>query len=176
MKKPKLKKGLVQVYTGNGKGKTTASLGLALRASGAGLKVYIMQFLKGKPYSEKNALRKIKNVTIERCGKDCFIVKKANKVDIKQAKNGLEKAIRKISSGRYDLVILDEAIIAVDLGLIKLEELLKAVRQRPDFVEIVLTGRYCPRGLIKEADLVTKMVDIKHPFSKDIKARRGIEY
>ena len=172
----KLKKGLVQIYTGNGKGKTTAALGLALRAAGAGLKVYILQFIKGKTYSELKALKKIKNIKIRQCGRGCFIKKKPKRIDIECAQNGLVEARKNILSGKYDLFILDEINIALNLGLIKNEEIVDLIRRKPRTAEILLTGRYCPKTLLKYADLVTEMKEIKHPYQKGIKARLGIEY
>lgn len=171
----KLKKGLVQIYTGSGKGKTTAALGLALRAAGAGLNVYILQFIKGKPYSELAALKNIKNIKIEQCGRGCFIKNKPQKADIEAAVKGVLKAETNILSGIYDVVILDEANIALNLGLISVKDIRDMIRNKPHNVELVLTGRSCPRALLKEADLVTEMREIKHPYAKGITARRGIE-
>src|SRR4030043_914532 len=119
-----LKKGLVQIYTGNGKGKTTAALGLAMRASGAGLKVYICQFIKGKFYSEINAVKKTRNIRIEQYGRGCFIKKRPKKIDAQYAQIGLEKARKNCFSGDYDIVILDELNIALKLGLVKIEDVL----------------------------------------------------
>ena len=172
----KLKKGLVQIYTGNGKGKTTAALGLALRAAGAGLKVYIGQFIKSKAYSEIKTLKKIKNIKVEQYGKGCFIKKRPKKIDIEYAQKGLSKAEKNIVSGKYDVVILDEANIALDLGLIQIKDVFNLIKHKPVSVELVLTGRYCPRKLLKYAALVTEMKDIKHPYKKSVKARLGIEY
>ncbi len=172
----KLKKGLVQVYTGNGKGKTTAAFGLALRASGAGFKVYIGQFIKSKAYSEIKALKKIKNIKIEQYGRGCFIKRKPKKIDIEYAQKGLGKAQKNIMSGKYDMIILDEVIITLKLGMIKTKDIVNTIKRKPRSVELVLTGRYCPRGLLKHADLVTEMKEVKHPYRKGIKARLGIEY
>lgn len=172
----KLKKGLVQIYTGNGKGKTTAALGLALRAVGAGLKVYIGQFIKSKAYSEIKTIKKIKNIKIEQYGRGCFIKGKPKKIDIEYAQKGLSEAEKNIVSGKYDVVILDEANIALDLGLIQIKDVFNLIKHKPVSVELVLTGRYCPRKLLKYAALVTEMKDIKHPYKKNVKARLGIEY
>lgn len=169
-----MKKGLVEIYTGNGKGKTTAALGLALRASGAGLKVYIVQFIKGKPYSEIKSLKKIKNIKIEQCGRGCFIKKPCSK-DFECARNGLISAGKNIMSKKYDLVILDEINVALKLGLVKTADLIDIIKNKPRSVELVLTGRYCPRSLFKYADLLTEMKEIKHPYQKGIKARLGVE-
>ena len=172
----RLKKGLVQIYTGNGKGKTTAALGLALRAAGAGLNVYIGQFIKNKAYSEIKTLKKIKNIKIEQYGRGCFIKKKPKKIDVEYAQRGLSKAQNNIVSGKYDIVILDEANIALDLGLIKIKDVFNLIKHKPISVELILTGRYCPRKLLKYAGLVTEMKEVKHPYRKGIKARLGIEY
>ncbi|MBN1353135.1 MAG: cob(I)yrinic acid a,c-diamide adenosyltransferase, partial [Candidatus Omnitrophica bacterium] len=145
-----LKRGLVQVYTGDGKGKTTAALGLALRASGAGLRVHIIQFIKGKTYSELKALKKIKNITVEQCGRGCFIRRKPAKTDIKRARTGLEKIRKYISdNNKRDLFILDEVNIAMALGLIKESDIIELLKTKPYRCEIILTGRYCPRGILK---------------------------
>ena len=172
----RLRKGLVQIYTGNGKGKTTAALGLALRASGAGLRVYILQFIKGKTYSELKALEKIRNIKVEQCGRGCFIRKKPDKKDIEYAQKGLEKSRETIMSGKYGVVILDEVNIALKLGLIKVKSIVDIIKHKPASIELILTGRYCPRTLAKHADLITEMKKIKHPYTKGVKARRGIEF
>ena len=172
----RLKKGLVHIYTGNGKGKTTAAFGLALRASGAGCKVYICQFVKGKVYNEIKALRKIKNIKVEQFGTGCFIRKKPSQKDAEWARKGLLNAEKNIQSGKYDVVMLDEINIALYFGLITAKEVLAVIDRKPGRVELVLTGRYAPQALIKRADLVTEMREVKHPYQKGIKARPGIEY
>jgi cob(I)alamin adenosyltransferase len=171
-----LTKGLVQVYTGNGKGKTTAALGLTLRAAGAGLKVYIMQFIKRSAYSEIRALAKLKSVTIDQCGRGCFIKGKPKPVDIAHARAGLAKAAKRIASGKYSLVILDELNVALNAGLIKTKDVIRIIQKKPKKVELVLTGRYCPSCVMKHADLVTEMRKIRHPYDKGLPARRGIEF
>jgi len=125
----RLKRGLVQVYTGDGKGKTTAALGLALRAAGAGLKVYICQFIKSGAYSENKALKKIKNIRIEQCGRGCFIKGKPDRKDVKAAERGLAKARRRILSGKCDVAILDEANVALKFGLIGLGDIMDIINQ-----------------------------------------------
>ena len=172
----KLKKGLVQVYTGNGKGKTTAAFGLALRAAGAGLKVYILQFVKGRFYSELAAFKRIKGVKIAQCGRGCFIKGKPKQQDRDLAEKGLLKAGANIMSGIYDVVILDEVNIALHFGLLNTKEIIVLIEKKPKNVELVLTGRYCPKAILKHAQLATDMREIKHPYQKSIKARRGIEY
>ena len=168
--------GLIQVYTGDGKGKTTAALGLALRAAGAGLKVFIGQFLKGAEYSEIKAMRQLApGIEIKQYGRRCFIKDKPDEEDIRLAQNGLVEMESVIQSGDYDLVILDEANIAVYYNLFSVDELLKVVQNRPKQVEIVITGRNADSRIIAAADLVTEMREIKHYYQKGIAARLGIE-
>ena len=167
---------MIQVYTGEGKGKTTAALGLALRASGAGLKVYIGQFVKGRCYSEVKALKKIQEITLEQCGRSCFIKKKPAPADILCAKTGWERVKKVIASKRYQLIILDEILIALHFKLLDKSEVLKLLKKIPKKTEIILTGRYAPPEILKLADLVSEIKEVKHYFKKGIKARKGIEY
>ncbi len=167
--------GYVQVYTGNGKGKTTASFGLALRAAMAGKKVFIGQFVKGMPYSELKVPEYIKNIEIKQYGADCFIVKAPTEHDIKIARDGLAEMSRILKEGKHDVVIMDEANIALFYKLFSVDELLEAVRNRSEHVEVVITGRYAPQELIDFADLVTEMKEIKHYYTKGVEARTGIE-
>ena len=167
---------MIQVYTGNGKGKTTAALGLALRAAGAGLKVYIAQFIKGKPYSELKGLRRFKNIKVEQFGRGCFIKKSPARIDKELAQKGLERVKNILSTKIYDLVILDEINIALQLGLLDLREVVKILKDAPKKVELVLTGRYAKPGILKSADLVTEFREVKHYFRKNIPARKGIEF
>jgi len=166
----------MQGYVQVGKGKTTAALGLALRAVGAGLKVFIGQFAKGMEYSEIKTIReKIPEITIHQYGKDCFIVNKPTVDDIKLARRGLAEISDIIQSGEYDLVILDEANIAVHFGLFSIAELLKLIRSKPENLELIITGRKAHPELVKAADLVTEMLEIKHYYHHGVKARQGIE-
>jgi len=167
---------LIQIYTGNGKGKTTAALGLAVRAAGAGLKVYIAQFIKGKRYSELRALKNFKNIKIEQFGRGCFIRGKPEKKDIALAKKGLEKIKQAITARRFDLIILDEINIATRLKLIKVSDLLSVLKKARPKTELVLTGRYAHPKILKVADLVSEIKEVKHYFNKGIKARKGIEF
>jgi cob(I)alamin adenosyltransferase len=170
-------KGLLQVYTGNGKGKTTAALGLALRAAGAGQRVFIAQFVKGMKYSELNSLKRLRpRVTVKQYGLKRFIRGKASQKDVAAARKGLKEAGRVIASGKYDLVVLDEANIATYFNLFRPEELLNIILRRPANVEIVVTGRYADKRVIDAADLVTEMRDVKHYFAEGVRARRGIEH
>lgn len=168
--------GYIHVYTGNGKGKTTAALGLAVRAACAGKKVYIGQFIKGSKYSELDIVKYIPNITIEQYGRGCFIGNNPTSEDIKMAKAGLEKAKNVIKSGSYDIVILDEINIAIHLGLITYKDVIDTIMQSPKDLELVLTGRYAPPQIIEVADLVTDMVEVKHYYKCGVQAREGIEF
>ena len=172
------RKGLIQLYTGNGKGKTTAALGLALRASGKNLKVYIIQFMKGRiNYGELNSVEHLPGVTIEQFGRPDF-VNRANpaQVDIELAVKGLHRAKEIISSGEFDVVILDEINIALDYRLIPETEVVEMLDSRPGHVEIVCTGRYAPRSLLDMADLVSVVAELKHPFREGFDSREGIDF
>jgi len=173
-----LNKGLIQVYTGQGKGKTTAALGLALRAAGQGLRVYIAQFMKGQPHSgELTALKKQPNITLRQFGRAGFVdPKNPAPEDIELARKGLAQSRHEIHSGRYDLVILDELNLVTSWGLVELEEVLSLIKEKPQGIELVLTGREAPPEVIALADLVTEMVEVKHPFQEGIASRRGIDY
>jgi cob(I)alamin adenosyltransferase len=169
--------GLVQVYTGNAKGKTTAALGLALRAMGNGLKVAMVQFMKTPQYYGEYEISKLlPNFTLLPMGRDCLIYAgKAKQEDYDAAEAALRKAEELIQSRKYDLVIIDEVNVAIYMGLVKVEDVVRVVKQRPSHVEVVLTGRYAPPEIIELADLVTEMRLIKHPFDKGVQARDGIE-
>lgn len=168
--------GKIQVYTGRGKGKTTAALGLALRAAGAGLRVYIGQFIKGRSYSENKALQKIKNIKMEQFGRGCFIKGQPKKKDKELVRKGLEKVKRVMAQGKYDMVILDEINVALKFGLLDLDEVVKLIENKPGGIEMVLTGRYAPAKILKLADLVTEMKEVKHYYKKGVPARKGIEF
>jgi len=173
-----LERGLIQVYTGNGKGKTTAALGLAMRAAGQGLKVYIIQFMKGWPhYGELETVKLIPNITLRQFGTPNFVYKgRATQEDIEGAKAALEEAHRAMRSGEYDVIILDELNVALDFELVSLEDVLSLLDKKPENVELVLTGRNAHPEIIKRAHLVTEMKEIKHPFRQGISGRKGIEY
>ena len=169
-------KGYIHVYTGNGKGKTTAALGLALRASGAGLSVYIAQFVKGMEYSELKAMEKLsESVAIKQYGRDCFIYKEPGKEDIQAAQDGLREVKEIMTSGKYKVIILDEANIATYFNLFSVDDLLDFIHAKPEDVELVITGRMADPRIIEEADLVTEMKEIKHYYEKGVQAREGIE-
>ena len=171
-----LKRGYVQVYTGSGKGKTTAAMGLALRAAGAGLKVFMGQFLKAAPCGERRALRRFRgNVTVKTYGRRCFVRGTPSDADVQAAAAGLKHAESALVSGKYDVVILDEVCVAVRLGLLAVGAVLSVVDRKPVGVELVLTGRNAHRRIIERADLVTEMRQVKHYYARGVKARRGIE-
>ncbi len=171
-------KGLVQVFTGNGKGKTTAALGTAIRALGHGLRVYIVSFLKGDyPYGEWNILSQLPGVDFARFGSREFIdPENIRTEDREQARQALAAAREAMLSGGYALVVLDEVNIAVSWKLVELDDVIRLINDKPRNVELILTGRRADDKLIQLADLVTECRNIKHPYEKGIKARRGIEY
>lgn len=169
--------GLVQVYTGDGKGKTTAALGLVLRAWGRGLNACLVQFMKkGEDYGEIQALRKL-GVELYQFGADRLITKgSVHPEDIQLAHRALAFAEVLLESGEYDVIVLDEINVAMFFGLVDPEEVLGVLRKRRRGVEVILTGRNAPPEIIEEADLVTRMVAEKHPYDKGVIARAGIEY
>jgi cob(I)alamin adenosyltransferase len=174
----KAEPGLVHLYTGDGKGKTTSALGLILRASGQGLRCCLVQFMKGKyPYGEIKALRKLKTVTVKQFGTLDFVRKgKQQTVDIKEARKALAFVSKALSSGCFDLVILDEVCVAEYMGLISLDEILQAVKNRAPGVETVLTGRKAHKKLLAIADYITRFEKVAHPYDKGTLARKGIEF
>jgi len=171
-------KGMVQVFTGTGKGKTSAALGAVIRALGHGLKVFIVFFMKGKyPYGEFSTLSRLPDVDVASFGLRCLTDRaNINPEEIEQAKLAMSAAREAMLSGNYDLVVLDEVNVAVNFKLIELDEVVRLIGDKPRNVELVLTGRYADARLIELADLVTEMVKIKHPYDKGVKARKGIEY
>ncbi len=174
----KLEKGLVQVYTGDGKGKTSAAFGLALRAAGRGLKVYIIQFIKGGfDYGELYVVDKVQGITLKAFGRGKFVLAKPpEKEDVKLAQEALQLAEKVLEDAEYDVVILDEINVALSLQLIELDRVLQLIKSKPKHVELVLTGRGAPKEIIQLADLVTEMKEIKHPYVRGVPARKGIEY
>lgn len=171
----KQNKGYIHLYTGNGKGKTTAAIGLAVRAACAGFKVYIGQFVKGMKYSEVKISEYLPNIVIEQYGKDCFIEKAPTDDDVERANCGLDKIREVLTSDTYDMVILDEVTIALYFKLFSVEELISVLKERKDNIEVILTGRYADEKLVELADLVTEMKEIKHYYTSGVEAREGIE-
>jgi len=172
-----LEKGYIHVYTGSGKGKTTAALGLGLRAAGAGFNVYMIQFMKGRRYSELDAVENIKNFTIVQHGRDEFVSKEnPEQIDIDLALKGFKHAQEILKKGKYDMVILDEINVAVDYNLISLEDVLQLIEEKPEKLELILTGRYVHPELVKISDLVTEMLEIKHPYQQGVMARKGVDF
>jgi len=172
------KKGLVQVFTGDGKGKTSAALGIVLRALGHGLRVYIVYFMKGDyPYGERNVLSKFPNVKFASFGSQEFVdPANVKPEEIAQARQALEAARKAMLSGNYDLVVLDEVNVAVSWKLVALDEVVRLIEDKPPNVELILTGRHADTKLVQLADLVTECLKIKHPYDKGITARKGIDY
>ena len=169
-------KGYVQVYTGDGKGKTTAAIGLAVRAVGGGLKVFMGQFVKGMDYSELKSLERLSpQIKVKQYGRAKFVHGKPTEEDVAAARSGYEEIKEVIVSGQYDLVILDEANIAVYFKLFSVEDLLVLIDEKPESVELVFTGRKAEPKLIERADLVTEMKEIKHYYGGGVLAREGIE-
>ena len=172
------RQGRLQVYTGNGKGKTTASLGLAVRAACSGMRVYIGQFMKGQSYSELCLPRRFPEITMEQYGTPDFILpgEKPSEKDIHLAEKGLLSVSAAMQSGDFDMVIADEICVAVYMGLLKEQHVLELAAVRPASIEVVFTGRYASDSLIKAADLVTEMMEIKHYYNTEkLSARTGIE-
>lgn len=190
-------KGYVQVYTGNGKGKTTAALGITMRASGAGKKIAFIQFMKALGYSEQKVLPTLPGVTWKTLGKPFFIAKAGSISEedlaqyggacvvfeeghppeeyVKMISDGFAETREMIRSGDYDMVVLDEINCAMYFGLISVEEVLDLIRTKPEHTELILTGRCAPDEIIDAADLVTEMREIKHYYNEGVEARKGIE-
>ncbi len=171
-------RGLVYIFTGDGKGKTSAALGVVLRALGHGMRVHITYFMKGDyPYGERAILSKLPNVTMASFGSREFINPANIKPEeIEQTKLALATAREAIFSGNYDLVVLDEVNIAVAWKLVELDEVVKLISDKPQNVELILTGRRADTKLVQLADLVTEMLKIKHPYDEGVLARKGIDY
>lgn len=169
-------KGYVQVYTGDGKGKTTAAIGLSIRAAGAGLKVYIAQFIKIGDYSEIKALKRFSDlITVEQFGLGRFIKGKPSKEDMEAARTWIEKVKSLMQSSGYDIIILEEANVAAKCSLISVNDILDLISSKPENMELVITGRGAAPEIIEKADLVTEMKEIKHYFNIGVPARTGIE-
>jgi cob(I)alamin adenosyltransferase len=171
-----MQRGYIQVYTGSGKGKTTAALGLALRAAGAGLRVFIAQFVKQQRCSEHKMLEKFGDlITVKRYGRGFILGGRPAKSDMQAARRGIEELGGIVSSGDYDMVILDEANVAVYYHLFEVDDLLRLMKTKYQGTELVVTGRYADKKVIQLADLVTEMREVKHYRGKGVRARTGIE-
>jgi cob(I)alamin adenosyltransferase len=168
--------GKIHIYTGDGKGKTTAALGLALRAIGAGYKVYLIQFLKGQSYSELKSLKSLSKLKIKRFGEKSYIYGVGSKKDKIAAQKALEWAKSIVNKAEFEVVILDEIFLASFFKLIKPKEIIELIENKPKNVELVLTGRKASLQVIKLADYVTEMKEVKHPYQDGLKARKGIEH
>lgn len=172
-----MERGCVQVYTGDGKGKTTAAVGLAVRAAGAGLRVYFGQFMKNNETGELDVFRSLSNaITVEQYGTGDELRGTDPQVNAQAARAGFERAREALVSGRYDVVVLDEANVADSLGYLDADSLMELVRARPEGVELVLTGRNARDEVLAAADLVTEMREVKHYYRNGVPARRGIEF
>ena len=172
-----MKKGIVQVYTGNGKGKTTAAIGQAMRAVGHGWKVAMIQFMKGREYGELKSTRKVDGFLIEQYGRDEFVdPRNPAKVDIDYAVKGWERAMELASSGDVDMLILDEINVAVSFGLIPVEKVVEFIKGKPEQLDLILTGRYAPEEVLALADTITEMKEVRHHYNSGVKARKGIEF
>jgi cob(I)alamin adenosyltransferase len=178
MSKRRLEKGLTQVYTGNGKGKTSAAFGSALRAIGRDLKVYVIQFIKGGfDYGELHIVGQLPNLTVKAFGRGKFVTEMPPQdEDFQLAKEAFELAQQIVRSGEYDIVILDEINVALSLRLVAVEAVVELIKNKPSHVELILTGRNAPPEIVALADLVTEMTEIKHPYTRGLQPRKGIEY
>ncbi len=173
-----LENGLVQVYTGNGKGKTSAAFGAALRAVGRGFRVHVIQFIKGGfDYGELYSVKNLPYLKLTAFGRGRFIIEpQPPKEDMQLAREGFELAKQVVSGGEYDIVVLDEINVVMYLKMIGVNEVVELIKNKPKHVELILTGRNAPAQVIEIADLVTEMKEIKHPYAKGIPQRKGIEY
>lgn len=173
----KLDKGYIHIYTGNGKGKTSAALGIAIRATGAGLKTYFAQMMKSYIYSELLMLKNISEIKLVQFCDDKFVIekRKPNNSELKEAKFAMKKIKEAMQSGAYDLIVMDEAIVSVYFGLITNDDLLEIINAKPHNTELILTGRYADEEIIERADIVTEMQEIKHYYTKGVLSRKGID-
>lgn len=171
-----MEKGYIHVYTGNGKGKTTASMGLAIRALGAGKKVFFVQFMKGLKDSAYKILEKLDNITITSFGGTDFVGNDPKESDRQFAQEGFKFALKALKKGEYDVYILDEINICLMIELINEEQFQELIKAKPKSAELIFTGRYAPKYAIEAADLVTEMREIKHYYHQGVLARKGIDF
>jgi cob(I)alamin adenosyltransferase len=168
--------GLIHIYTGRGKGKTTAALGLCLRAAGHNFRIAVIQFMKIWDYGEIKGLKKL-GIDLFRYGtKDFVDPENLRPIDLEQADKAMNKACELIEKGGYDIMILDEITVAIGFNMIPLKKVVDLLEKKPDNLELVLTGYTCPEELIERADLVSRIEEVKHPYRRGIEARKGIEY
>lgn len=170
-----MEKGYVHIYTGDGKGKTTAAFGLAVRALCAGKRVFVGQFVKSMQYHETRMVDKFEYISIEQFGNGCMLTREVDEEDIRMARKGLERCEEILLSGEYDIVILDELTIALYLGLLELADVVKLLQSKRPETELIITGRYAPQELIDMADLVTEMREVKHYYTQGVLSRDGID-
>lgn len=170
--------GLVEIFTGNGRGKTSAAVGVAIRALGHGLRVHIVYFMKGNyPYGERKIFSQLPHISFLAFGQEEFVdPARVKPQEREQARQALKESRRAVLSGGYDLVVLDEVNLAVAWKLVDLEEVIDLIKQKPEKVELILTGRHADERLIELSDLVTEMTEIKHPYKEGIISRKGIDY
>lgn len=173
-----LDKGYIQIYTGNGKGKTTAAIGQAIRAAGNGYRSLIIQFMKEYPYSELISLKKFEEyIEVEQYCSDDFVYKKElpSRKEKEKAQKGIKRTVEEFAEDNFDIIILDEIIVSIYFKLIEVGDVIDLIKNKPSNKELILTGRYCPQELIDLADLVTEMKEVKHYYQKGITSRKGIE-
>lgn len=170
---------MIQVYTGNGKGKTTAALGQCFRAAGHGLRSIFFFFMKGFiEYGELTAAEKMGDlISVVQCGRASFVDKNnPDPIDIRMATEGFSKARKAVESGEYDIIVLDELCVALDFNLVQIDDVLTLIKNVPDNLELIITGRYCPDKILDQADLITEMKEVKHYYQRGIEAREGFEF
>lgn len=170
-----MQQGFVHIYTGNGKGKSTAAFGMALRAAMTGRKVFIGQFVKSMKYSETKVEELIPTIEIKQFGRGCYIKDEIQPIDIEMTVDGLNECAGLLRSGDYDLIVLDEIFIALYFKFISVEDVLSVLNQKSPQTEVILTGRYAPQELIERADLVTEMVEVKHYYTQGVLSREGFD-
>ena len=178
IKRKHLDKGYIQIYTGNGKGKTTAAIGQAIRAAGNGYRSFIIQFMKEYPYSELIALKSFKEfIEVEQYGGDDFVYKKElpTRKEKEKAQKGIKRVEEEFTKDNFDIIVLDEIIVSIYFKLIEVGDVIDLMKKKPTNKELILTGRYCPEELIDLADLVTEMKEVKHYYQKGITSRKGFE-
>ena len=170
-------RGLIMVYTGPGKGKTTAAVGQALRALGHGYRVYMIHFMKGRDYGEFLSLENFSSATVVKAGRDEFVKRgDPDPVDLELAKRGFAHVSEALKSGKYDIVVMDEINVAMDFGLIPVQDVVKLLKSKPSGIDVILTGRNAPAEIIDVADLASEVKEIKHHYQAGVNSRKGIEY